>query len=174
MRIAVLGAALVLAACGDTSEPAREPAAAEPPSTPTVERPAMIEEPGLEGLGETDLAGIGLEGELACTFRRSEGQSPIFFGRGDVLDDASAEGAVKYDGTVRTLAMAGTGGYDAMADGARFEGEGLTLTIATAGDEPIQEEPQIAMESPIYPATLTFTAADQTEQAVQGLFECGP
>lgn len=174
MRIAVLGAALALAACGDTSEPAPEPAEAEAPAAPTVEQPAILQEPGLEELGEADLAEVDLDGELACTFRRDEGRGPIFFGRGDVLDDASAEGAVKYDGTVRTLAMAGTGGYDAMADGARFEGEGLALTIATAGDEPIQEEPQIAMESPIYPATLTFTAPGQAEQAVQGLFECGP
>lgn len=165
MRFAILGAALALAGCGD----AGEPAATETPSTPAAE-PV----PALEELSEADLAQTDLAGELACTFRRSEEGGPIFLGRGNVVDEAGAEGAVKYHGAVRKLAMEGKGGYDAMADGARFEGSGFTLTIATTGDEPLAEEPQVAMESPIYPATLTFTAPGEVERTIEGVFECGP
>ncbi len=91
-----------------------------------------------------------------------------------MLEDAGAEAAAKYGGSVRRLAMEGTGGYDAMADGARFSGEGLTLTIARTGDAPIAEEPKVAMESPVYPATLTVTVPGETGQTIEGLFECGP
>lgn len=163
MRIAILGAALTLAACGGADEPPREPAASKSPTAPA-----------LEEMSEADLVRTDLEGELACAFRAGEKAAPLFLGRGNVLDDAGARGAVKYEGTVRTLAMDGTGGYDAMADGARFEGEGLALTIATSSDEPLAEEPQVAMESPIYPATLTFSPAGQPAQTIEGLFECGP
>lgn len=170
MRIAILGAALALTACGDTGERAGEPTAAAPTDTaPAAERSATLEE-----LGEADLVGLALEGELACAFRRSGDDAPIFLGRGNVLEDAGAEAAVKYGGSVRRLAMDGRGGYDAMADGARFDGQGLTLTIDRTGDEPIAEEPRVAMESPIYPATLTFTGPGEARQAIEGLFECGP
>lgn len=167
MRIAILATALALTACGDTGEPAGEPAATG--QAAAVERSATLEE-----LGAADLADIALEGELACAFRRTEGAAPIFLGRGNVLEDAGAEAAAKYGGSVRRLAMEGTGGYDAMADGARFSGEGLTLTIARTGDAPIAEEPKVAMESPVYPATLTVTVPGETGQTIEGLFECGP
>jgi len=169
MRIAILGAALVLAACGDAGEQTRQPDVAEPSATPAAERPATLEE-----LDDADIRSARLEGELACTFRRVDGQAPIFFGRGDVLDDVGAIAAVKYGGSVRRLEMEGRGGYDAMADGAHFGGQGLTLTIARTGDEPVAEEPQVAMESPAYPATLTFTGPGEARQALEGLFECGP
>lgn len=169
MRIAILGAALVLAACGDAGEQPRQPDVAKPSATPTAERSATLEE-----LDEADIRSARLEGELACTFRRGDGQAPVFFGRGNVLDDVGAVAAVKYGGSVRRLEMEGRGGYDAMANGARFGGQGLTLTIDKTGDEPIAEEPQIAMESPIYRATLTFTGPGEAKQAIEGLFECGP
>lgn len=165
MRIAILGAALALAACGDASEPE----ATETPVAGAAGSPMMLEE-----LDEADLTDAGLEGELACAFRRGEEGAPIFLGRGDVHDDVGAAAAVKYDGAVRKLAMEGRGGYDAMADGRRFSGQGLTLTIATTSDEPLAEEPQVAMESPIYPATLTFTAPGEAKRAIEGVFECGP
>jgi len=166
MRTAILGVALALTACGGMDEPARDPVA-ETSSVPATS--AMLGE-----LDETDLAGAGLEGELACAFRRNDGDAPIFLGRGDVLDEAGAQGAVKYGGAVHRLAMDGRGGYDAMADGAQFGGEGLILTIAPTGDEPLAEKPQVAMESPIHPATLTFTAPGEAKQTIEGLFECGP
>ncbi len=169
MRIAILGAALVLAACGDTGERTRQPDVAEPSATPTAERSATLEE-----LDEADIRSARLEGELACTFRHEDGQAPIFFGRGNVLDDVGAIAAVKYGGSVQRLEMEGRGGYDAMADGARFGGQGLTLTIATTGDDPLPEKPQVAMESPAYPATLTFTGPGEARQMIEGLFECGP
>lgn len=170
MRIAILVLALTLAGCGEGSEPAAEPAATRAPIAPVAQPASALEE-----LNETDLAQADLEGELACTFRRSQEGPPIFFGRGDVLDDAGAVAAVKYDGAVRRLAMARTGGYDAMADGARFEGSGIALTIATTGGGPLAEEPQVAMESPIHRAILTFTAPPgEAERTVEGVFECGP
>ncbi|RIV75781.1 hypothetical protein [Pelagerythrobacter aerophilus] len=169
MRIAILGAALVLAACGDAGEPTREPDVAEPSAMPAVEPSATLEE-----LGEDDIRAARLEGELACAFRRSDGQVPIFLGRGNVLDEVGAVAAVKYGGSVQRLEMEGRGGYDAMADGARFGGQGLTLTIARTGEAPIAEEPQAAMESPIYPATLTFTGPGEAKRVIEGLFECGP
>lgn len=170
MRNTVLAAALALAACGgEPDQPAEEAAALAPAATPAPEPAAMLEE-----LGEADLATVDLAGELGCSFRREDAKAPIWLGRGDVADDAGAEAVVKLDGAVHELAMAGEGGYSAMADGARFKGGNIALAIAKTGDEPIEEEPQIAMESPIYPATLTFTTTSEAEQVVRGLLECGP
>ncbi|WP_374407608.1 hypothetical protein [Pelagerythrobacter sp.] len=171
MRIAILGAALALAACNEGAEPANDPAG----DAATPAAPATIEPAGLEVLGESDISGAALKGELACGFRREgEGEGLLFLGRGNVDRTEGATGAVKYAGQVVSVAIDGTGGYDAMADGARFTGEGLSLSIAPQDGEPLAEDPQIAMESPLHPATLTFTPEGGPEQAIQGLYECGP
>lgn len=169
MRFAVLAAALALTACGGEPQRAAEETPA-PAATPAPEPVASLDE-----LSEADVSGAELAGELACSFRRAQGEGTLFLGRGDVVDTAGAEAVVKLGGAVRQLAMAGEGGYDAMADGARFEGEGIALAIAKSGDEPIAEDPQVAMESPIYPAVMTVVAGPgQEERAIQGLLECGP
>ena len=170
MRIAILGAALALAACGTEREPG--PADAPQPSPATA--PAPDEGTVLEELGEADFAQANLAGELGCSFRRDADALAIWIGRGDVAGDAGAESMIKFGGAVRKLAMAGTGGYDAMADGARFENGGVALAISKTDDEPLAEDPQIAMESPIHPATLTFAVTGEEERTVQGLLECGP
>ena len=168
MRVAMLAAALALSACGGGRDDAARDSPAPAPTTMPV--PTAM----LEPLGEADLAAIELSGELACSFRREADAPPIWLGRGDVGPAAGAVAVVKLGGAVRTLAMAGDGGYDAMAGGARFEGEGVALAIAKSGDEPVAENPQVAMESPIYPAVLTVAVAGEDERAIQGLFECGP
>lgn len=177
MRIAILGAAtLALAACNQDAGPAGEPAESPPPAAPAVPSPPA----SLEPLGEADISGAALEGELACSFRREEGEGQgggeamLFLGRGDVSDEAGAAAVVRHGGQVIRLTMDGTGGYDAMADGARFTGAGLALAIAPDGGDALPEDPQVAMESPIHRATLTFTPKGAPEQTIAGLYECGP
>lgn len=170
MRIAILATALALTACESEPEPAVEETPAPASTATSTSQPTVT----LEPLGEADLAAVALSGELACSFRREGVAAPIWLGRGDVGDAAGAEAVVKLGGAVRKLTMAGEGGYDAMADGARFEGEGVALAIARSGDEPIAEEPQVAMESPIHPAVITVSVSGGEARAVQGLLECGP
>ena len=50
----------------------------------------------------------------------------------------------------------------------------MALATSKTDDEPLAEDPQIAMESPIHPATLTFAVTGEEERTVQGLLECGP
>lgn len=170
MRFAVFAAAFALAACEGEPERSAEESPAPAPAA-TFAPPSAV---ALEPLGEADLATVDLSGELACSFRREAAAAPIWLGRGDVDPAAGAEAVVKLGGAVRKLTMAGAGGYDAMAEGARFEGEGVTLAIARSGDEPTAEQPQIAMESPTYPAVMTVSLSGRDERTIQGLFECGP
>lgn len=166
MRFAVFAAAFALAACEGEPERSAEESPAPAPAA-TFAPPSAV---ALEPLGEADLATVDLSGELACSFRREAAAAPIWLGRGDVDPAAGAEAVVKLGGAVRKLTM----DDDAMADGARFEGEGVTLAIARSGDEPTAEQPQIAMESPTYPAVMTVSLSGRDERTIQGLFECGP
>ncbi len=144
------------------------------PATPVPTASPRADAVGLEPtpLTESDLREVTLAGELGCSFARRIGGEALFLGQGDVGGE-EAEGVVKLEGQLRRLSMRDAGGYDAMANGARFVGEGLSVAIDIIDDEPIVEEPGIAMESTAKSATMTVLRDDAKDVAT-GIFECGP
>ena len=127
----------------------------------------------LEALTPGDRSRAELEGELGCAFYASRGDDPLFAGAGNVSADAGAQGLVKVDGAAVLLTMEGPGGYDRMADGARFTADTLSAEIELTGSEPLAEDPPIAAESPMVEARLTVAREGRTI-AIDGLYECGP
>lgn len=119
------------------------------------------------------LASAPLAGELGCSFAPSQGGEALFVGRGDVVETAYAEGLVRIDGQPVKLTMDRTGGYNAMSEGTRFANGDTSVNIVAAGDEPMEETPTVAMESPIYSASMTIARGDRTVR-IDGFYECGP
>ncbi len=120
----------------------------------------------LAALGDADLTGAGLKGELGCSFAADAAAAPILVAKGNVASQDPARGVVKIGDA--TASIAAPGGYDAMADGANFFTEGLQLRIALTGAA------QGGGESPPRPATLTLNRADGARRVIAGLWQCGP
>jgi hypothetical protein len=120
----------------------------------------------LAALGEADLAGARLDGELGCNFAADAATPPILIAKGNVASQDPARGIVKVGDTIASIAV--TGGYDAMVDGANFYSEGLQLRVALTGAA------QGGGESPPRPATLTLNRADGARRVIAGLWQCGP
>ncbi|GGJ51284.1 hypothetical protein CDQ92_16820 [Sphingopyxis bauzanensis] len=120
----------------------------------------------LAALGEADLVGARLKGELGCSFAADAATPPILFAKGNVATQDPARGIVKVGDTIAPIAV--TGGYDAMVDGANFFSEGLQLRVALTGAA------QGGGESPPRPATLTLNRADGARRVIAGLWQCGP
>ena len=114
------------------------------------------------------LKGTELKGELACGFGAS-GAAPLLIARGDVASKDRAQALVSNGGYVGRLVAAEPGGYDAMIDGVRFGGRGLTATIVLTGAAPSN-----GGESPAVPATLTVDRADGARRVFSGTWTCGP
>jgi hypothetical protein len=172
---ATLAAALAACSSPESDEPASEETAiarqAEGPRSGAggaTGAPLLLEalEPG-------DRAGGQLQGELGCAFYASRGDDPLFMGAGSVSNGASAQGLLKIDGEPVLLTMEGLGGYDRMADGARFTAETLSADIEVTGSEPLAEDPPVAGESPMLEARLTVAREGRTI-AIDGFYECGP
>ena len=120
----------------------------------------------LAALGEADLTGARLNGELGCSFAADAATPPILVAKGNVATQDPARGIVKVGDTIASIAV--TGGYDAMVDGANFYSEGLQLRVALTGAA------QGGGESPPRPATLTLNRADGARRVIAGLWQCGP
>jgi len=123
-------------------------------------------------LGPLDGAALGdadLAGELACGFGASGASPPLLLARGDVASSDRAQAVVRNNGYVERLVAAEPGGYDAMTDGVRFGGRGLTATIALTG-----AAPRSGGESPAVPATLTLDRSDGARRVISGTWTCGP
>jgi hypothetical protein len=120
----------------------------------------------LATLGEADLAGARLSGELGCSFAADAAAPPLLVAKGDVATQDPARGIVKVGDAIASIAA--TGGYDAMADGTNFFADGLQLRIALTGAA------QGSGESPPRPATLTLNRADGARRVFAGLWQCGP
>ena len=120
----------------------------------------------LATLGETDVAGARLKGELGCSFAADAATPPILVAKGNVATQDPARGIVKVGNTIASIAV--TGGYDAIVDGANFFSEGLQLRVALTGAAPGDGE------SPPRPATLTLNRADGARRVIAGLWQCGP
>lgn len=178
MLAAVLGL-VAMAGCSDPDpSPSQEAApGAEAALTPDAEQPESDRpQPPVVPLELTqaDWRGLELAGELGCAFSPSPGAAPLLFATGIVGSDRPAEAAIKLsaEGAVK-LTMDGADGFDALAQGGLFTGDNdIFAEIATNGD-PIAEQPQVAMESPRYSATLEIGRGAQSV-TVNGVWECGP
>ncbi len=120
----------------------------------------------LTALGDADLTGARLKGELGCSFAADAAAPPILVAKGNVASQDPARGIVKIGDTAASIAA--PGGYDAIADGANFFTEGLQLRVALTGAA------QGGGESPPRPATLTLNRADGARRVIAGLWQCGP
>jgi len=176
---AALPLALLISACG--SEPAvdRDSRAAPPASEPAPAGPATAvaaaaaKPINLGALGFDDIAAAGLQGELGCGFMTALGGEELWIGQGDVDPRAGAQSVVKVDGDVVKLTMEGKGGYDVMADGARFAAGDLSVAFVRTGSDPLVEEPGVAMESAAFPAQMSVRRGDSS-MMIEGVLECGP
>lgn len=114
-----------------------------------------------------------LNGELGCGFRRRGDNGPLLFAASDVDRAATSDAAIKLDGKVFKLTTESKGGFNALSVGARFSGpDGLAANVVRSGER-IGETPQIAEESPLYPAQLVVSQAGR-ELSIDGFWECGP
>ena len=146
-----------------------------PPENFAGESQRVDSEFALAALSPQDIRSASLDGELGCVFRagRPLDSDLYFFGAGFVDPKAGAQGIVRIDGEVVGMQMDGAGGYDRLASGAVLTGSDIAIAIAVTGDKPVRENPPVAMESPIYEASLTATRGD-FEQVLDGVYECGP
>lgn len=173
----------LLSACADRAPADVEPETAEPVTVAGASEPAAPPAvPGREPSGTlvpqtmqlAEWRAADLDGELACSFSRSAGESPLLVATSFVDDTAISEVALKLSGQVLTLETRSRGGFDALVAGGRFVGpESLTVNIARSAEEPVAEEPRIAMESPRYPAMMVLSR-DGQKLSVDGIWECGP
>lgn len=173
IRTLVVIPLLAFAACSGADEVA-------PPPDEVVASPA----PGpttaiaLSPLAAATTRNLQLEGELGCAFTRGGAEGDLLWrGAADVVGNAGAQSVAMIDGELRELAMDGTGGYNAMANGAAFVGDLYRIAIAKTGSEPLVEDPAVAMESPQYEAIMTVTkGGDASGETVEiaGVLECGP
>ncbi len=177
-------AAASLAACQPPTTPdtGTEPAA---PATPSATRPTSGAIPKVtgpaapEGLLEPQVMQLAewrsaeLQGELGCGFSRVVADGPLLFTASDVDPDATSDAAIKLDGKVVKLRTESKGGFNALSAGARFVGpDGLAANVVRSGER-VRETPQIAEESPRYPALLVISQRGR-EMQIDGFWECGP
>ena len=187
MRILLVPATAIALALSGCSQPAPdekaptasydgsvgpEKAAAAETAPPAI-KPADIPTRGGDGspielaaLGEGDIGGAKLKGELACSFADEEGAPPILLAQGDVASEEPSRGIVKVGDTTESISA--NGGFDAMAKGTKFFSKGLELRVALTGPA------QGGGESPPRPATLTADRADGAQRVFAGLWQCGP
>ncbi len=184
MRTAYLSVttfALLLAACSQPAEN-QPPAATQDETTaadktaaasPPPIKPADIPTKGGDGspielvdLGEADLSGAKLAGELGCSFVADATARPILTAKGNVASSDPARGIVKLGTTIETVSA--SGGFDAIARGTKFYGKGIDLRVALTGPA------TGGGESPPRPATLTADRADGAQRVYAGLWQCGP
>ncbi|WP_407353770.1 hypothetical protein [Luteimonas sp. R10] len=119
----------------------------------------------LDALTESDVAGAGLGGELACSFSTGDAQT-ILQATGVVASDDPAQGIVKVSGYVE--AVRAPGGFDGMTKNPTFTGQGKTIHIVETGTA------IGGGESPPRPATLTYQRADGASRTFEGRWQCGP
>ena len=153
---------------GATPEAAATPVTA---SSPAIASAGASLDP--QPMELADWKSADLRGELGCGFARDVGEAPILFAASFVDPKATSDAAMKFGGRVVKLSTESKGGFDAMSTGARFAGpDGLFANVVRAGDR-IAETPQIAEESPRYPALLV-TSRGGRELSIDGFWECGP
>lgn len=120
----------------------------------------------LNPLTQEEARKANLSGELACGFFAKGQSTPLLLAKGNVGSSERSQGVVKVAGYVEPVSAAG--GFDGMTKGARFAGKGKTLTVRVTGAA------VKGVESPSYPATMTYDRADGGQRSFDGLWVCGP
>ncbi|MBU4612532.1 hypothetical protein IMZ29_18870 [Achromobacter sp. GG226] len=173
---ATLTVGLLFTACSRADAPEAAPAPAQPTPTAPAAAPPVTPSAGatvggdgsdiqLDPLSEADVRDAALPGELACSFATDK-TAPLLLASGNVGGDDPAQGIVKVSGYVERIGA--PGGFNAITDGATFNGKGKTIEIALTG------EATGGGESPPRPATLTYQRADGASRAIEGMWQCGP
>ncbi len=168
MRSVLPCLALALAACSPAPVPSPNASEAEPIPIESGIPPSPIPSPTPIMLGAvTEAAAAQASGELRCAFL-SDTSALLLVGAGDV-DKASRATAVVMRGATPVLLTArDTGGFDAMAQGGSFAGEGLTVSITRGAARETEHE------GSSHTATLSVEAPGSAPQAIDGVWECGP
>jgi hypothetical protein len=153
--VCVLSVAL-LASCSESAAPPAEP-------------PATVSTPSLAELALGPLAGAPiagrLSGELGCSF--SAGDDQLLLAMGFVASQERAEALVVRNGEVSELQATEEEGFDGLADGATFQGEGVSVEVAPGASI------ETGHEGVASNAALTLRA-DGQERVYEGVWGCGP
>lgn len=120
-------------------------------------------------LGAGDLANIIMNGELGCAFALEKKSPVLLIARGNVHSDEPAEGAIKIAGRVIPLKSREMEGFDGLSDGTTFEGPTVTVKVERLSAVPLGDG-----ESPPYPAKMMLSGESGVENAMEGLWTCGP
>lgn len=157
--LAALLAGVALVACSDPGKALSAPA--EPALQPTM--PPAPPPPGahleLQPLTDADLAGAALVGGRACRFAR--GEAVLLQVQGDASTGPS-QGVVKVAGAVERVTA--PGGFDAMAKGGTFRGQGVVVRVVLTGG---------GSKPSARPATLAYDSAGGSAPTVAGTWTCG-
>jgi hypothetical protein len=124
----------------------------------------------LTALTEQDFTDNPLDGELGCSFGPDASAPPLLVARGFADDgEGRAQGLAKIGDYPERLMNTAPGGYDAMIEGGRFGGRGMTFTVTLTGGAATT-----GGESPANPAELLLQRADGAERTIVGVWTCGP
>lgn len=120
-------------------------------------------------LTEADMTGVSLAGELGCSFHAGGAYQPVFVATADVLPDGVADGLVKDGPMTARVRSTSEGGFNALVDGGRFEGEGVVVEVEVTG------QPESGgHESPPIPARISIEGHDGRNVDADGEWRCGP
>lgn len=121
----------------------------------------------LQPVGDTEVP--PLAGELGCSFAGSDGET-LLFAKANVGDDQSPSAVINNNGYGERIVSLQTGGFGMLeADGGKFEGRGITVTVTTgarSGGE--------GSETVVQKADLLAQRADGAERVYEGDWSCGP
>ncbi|MCR5869902.1 MULTISPECIES: hypothetical protein [unclassified Sphingomonas] len=168
MRLPILGLIVALAACSPAPAPPANETTAPPAPIESVIPPGPTPSPAaIELDAVTEAAAGALKGELRCAFL-SDASILMLVGAGDVDAASRATAVVMRSGKPVLLTARETGGFDAMARGGSFAGEGLTASITRGAARETEHE------GSSHTATLSVEAPGSAPQAIDGVWECGP
>jgi|GEM_PF-3055901 len=120
-------------------------------------------------LTEADMTGASLEGELGCSFHAGGAYLPVFIAAANVVPDGVADGLVKDGPMTARVRSTSQGGFNALVDGGRFEGEGVVVEVEVTG------QPESGgHESPPIPARISIEGHDGRNVDADGEWRCGP
>ncbi len=171
MKWIAIAAVMSLAACAEAEPPAdaaeRPPGSAATEGAETAPASELSEtSPTLQPMVFDEFSTV-VEPGLGCGFSADE--QTLFVATADPRDEVRAEGAVKLDGRLVLVTRTEAGGYDALAEGGSFRGDGgLTIGIVRAPGEGTPSR----TETRAWDATLTVMH-DGGRAELAGTWDCG-
>lgn len=165
----VFAAACSLAACSQP-ESAQEPTAPKPAETAGGADMAFSP----EALSADDMKQVSVNGELGCAFALEKQSPALLIARGNVGSTTPASGIIKIAGRTIPLKSREPSGFDGLGDGATFEGPAVTVAIERLSEDSPPSTMAGSEESPPYPAKMILSGEGGAENAMNGLWTCGP